>query len=121
MKLSDITCCLGASKIHGIGVFTLKDVKKGDKLHINLVTNDWYSPIELGSVSPEIKNYLIERWPTILDGSDFVYPFDILPCYLNHSDKPNYDPMTDLALEDIKKGKEVFEDYGKYKDRLLKK
>jgi len=30
---------------------------------------------------------------------------------MNHSDPPNYDPVTDLALADIPKGEEVFEDY----------
>lgn len=121
MKLTDITCKLGVSKKHGIGVLTFKDIKKGDKMYVNQISSDWYSPKDLEELDPEIKEYIIERWPAILDNSDFVYPFDILVCYLNHSDKPNYDPMTDLALEDIKKGKEVFEDYGKYKDRLLKK
>lgn len=119
MHLADITCKLGVSKVQGIGVIALKNIKEGDKMWLGALDNEWYGPTDCEGLNPDIKQYLIEHWAPIETGSDFVYPFDILTCYLNHSDKPNYDPLTDTALRNIKKGEEVFEDYGKYKDLLL--
>ena len=37
----------------------------------------------------------------------------MLTSYLNHSDDPNYNAITDTALRDIKTGEEVTVDYKK--------
>ncbi len=110
MNLGDIKVKLAPSKIHGIGVFALKDIKKGEKLYCQEFS-EWYSPKEIENLELEIKQYILERWPSIINGSAFGYPFEITVCYMNHSDDPSYEAKTDLAIKDIPKDSEVFEDY----------
>lgn len=119
MKLSDITCRLGVSSINGIGVFALRDIKKGEKMYCGELFSDWFTAEDLKKEPQYIQDYITERWPSVIDKSDFVYPFDILVCYMNYSDYPNYDSKTDTATRDIYKGAEVTEDYGKYKKSIL--
>ena len=54
-----------------------------------------------------------QRWPLSENGFPFQSPNDDarLLCFMNHSDKPNYDKYTDTALKDIAKGQEITEDY----------
>ena len=113
---STVRCKLAPSNIHGIGVFTLRDVKKGEHLYcIPSLPPRWYS-VPYGSLSKlfsEIKELILTRWPAIINGSHFVSPNDMtwLITFMNHSNDPNYDVDNDLALKDIKKGEEVVEDY----------
>lgn len=113
---STIKCKLAPSKIHGIGVFAIMDIKKGQKLHcIPSFTPKWYkiNYASLTGLLPEIRQLILERWPSIINGSHFLSPNDMgwLVTFINHSDTPNYDVDTDCALEDIKNGDEVTEDY----------
>ena len=49
----------------------------------------------------------------MVNGSLFQSPNDDahLLMFINHSDKPNYDLVSDTALKDIKKGEELVGDY----------
>src|SRR5574341_1500966 len=84
-----VKCKLASSSIHGIGVFAMRDIKKGDKL--NCMPNfppRWYS-VPFGSLSkllPEIKELILQRWPSIVNGSMFVSPNDMgwLCTFINH-------------------------------------
>ena len=60
---------------------------------------------------PEVKRIILERWPSIVNGSKFICPDARLLSFMNHSDFPNYDPVTDQALCDIIKGDEILENY----------
>ena len=103
---------LGASKVHGVGVFALRSIAKGQKLHGDAYPQPYnlvYS--SFGKLFPEVRDLLLERWPNVVNGSSFAYPDTAFQCYMNHSDTPNYDANTDLALEDIGAGEEIFEDY----------
>ena len=110
---STVKVRLAPSKTHGIGVFALVDLKKGDKLHC---FPEWYKKglkwysVPYGSLSklfPEIRQLVLERWPSIINGSHFLSPNDMswLITFMNHSNDPNYDSRTDTATKDIKKGR----------------
>lgn len=118
---STVYCRLQPSPIHGVGVFAIREIKKGTKI------SDYdYSNIENGvmplrlSVSelpdlvPEIQQLIFDRM--IFDESDadmlvFFSPNhdQCLRSFMNHSNTPNSDG--EIALRDIEKGEEVTEDF----------
>lgn len=107
---------LAPSPIHGVGVFTMRKVKKGEKLYTDAVPHQFDLPYErFGKLKQGIQDILLGHFPLILEGSHFLYPVTKMSAYLNHSDTPNYDAVNDVALEDIAKDSEVLEDY-----RLIK-
>ncbi len=107
---------LAPSPIHGVGVFAMRDIKKGEKLYTDAVPHQLDLPYKrFNKLDPEIREILLGHFPLILEGSHFLYPVTKMSAYLNHSDTPNYDAKEDKALRKIKKGEEVTEDY-----RLIK-
>ena len=121
-KLNNETKCkLAASSIQGVGVFAIKDIQKGEKLYLlpppnfmklpPLVYNLPYA--SLTKLLPKVRQLLLERWPSIINGSLFKSPNDmaVLCTFVNHSFEPNYDVGTDTALKEIPDGTEVTEDY----------
>lgn len=121
--IQETKCKLAPSPIHGIGVFAIRDIKQGEKLYLlPKPILQWYQTpysvlkARLQPVYPEIFELLMERWPSIINGSHFLAPHDmaVLLTFMNHSDEPNYQAYgseRDTALKDIKKGEEVTEDY----------
>lgn len=114
---STIKVKLAPSKIHGVGVFAIMDILKGTRCYC-VPTKDgmrWYS-VPWGSLNklfPEIRELIVSQWSSIVNGSHFLSPnYTAWPIlYMNHSDDPNFDNLTDKALKDIKKGEELTEDY----------
>lgn len=103
---------LAPSKKHGVGVFAMRDLFKGQKLYADMIPRGYNVPYSsFRKLFPEVRQYLLERWPQIVNGSAFFYPDTRIQAFLNHSKKPNYDAVNDVMLADCKKGKEVFEDY----------
>ena len=105
---------IAPSKIHGVGVFAIRDIAEGQKLyadHLPVLYSLSYS--SFGKLFPEVKELLIGRWPQIVNGSKFLYPDCRLQAYMNHSFEPNYDAALDLAMSDVKEGEEITEDYKK--------
>lgn len=107
------------SKIHGVGVFALRDFKKGDKLYQGGIPNTFDLPYsKFKTLKPYVKEKLLQFFPFKVtekkeDPITFWYPVNSMQAYINHSNKPNYDPIEDVALKDIKKGEEITEDYKK--------
>ena len=100
------------SSLHGVGVFAIKDIQAGSKLFADRAPFPY--KISVGNVNklmPAIKDHLVDRWPSILQGKGFVYPDIFLQGFMNHSDEPNYDNKLDLSIKDIKEGDEITEDY----------
>src|SRR3990167_3834804 len=114
---SEVKCHIKPSKIDGVGVFALRDIKKDEKLY--LVPNravKWYSLKyeDLDKLQPEIRTIILARWPSIILGSLFRSPNDdcLLASFVNHGgDNSNYEQNTDCATRDIKYGEEILEDY----------
>ncbi len=105
---------LKPSDIHGVGVFAIRDIKKGEKLYTHgspekklYKLKDWKGMI------PEVKALICQRWLLAERGGTFLSPHDDvwLNSFLNHSDEPNMEKQTDTAFRDIKKGEEITIDY----------
>lgn len=115
---------IGVSKIHGVGVIAIQDIKKGEKLYcVPQTVRSYAVPYEeFGKIHPEVRKLIMDRWGfRVMDGLAFGSPIQdaIHICFMNHSDNPNYQFETDSALKDIKKGEEVTENYKIYKNHKL--
>lgn len=106
--------CFGHSEIHGYGIFTARDIKKGEiifiakgrKMNLNLKTK------EEAMSNPDMIGVGKNMWldPSLLWGA-----------YINHSCNPSAGikgSVTFIALRDIKKGEEVTFDYSISEDTL---
>ena len=103
------------SSIHGVGVFALRDLKKGQKLYLR-----WnpmgFIQTTFSKLNPEVRKIIEQRWPPVRDGYPFKHPHEDANhiSFMNFSKTPNYDDRNDVALMDIPKGTEILESYGKY-------
>lgn len=107
---------LAPSPLHGVGVFALRDIAKGQKLYADAVPEVYavrYANFD--KLFPEVRELLLERWPGVVSGENFVYPTERVQAFLNHSETPNYSAFNDTLLRDVKAGEELCEDY-----RLIK-
>lgn len=105
---------LAPSKIHGVGVFAMRDIPKGQKLHTDMSPRMYNLPHkEFKGLFPKIRKQLLERWPQVVNGSAFVYPDTRIQAFMNHATDANYDAVNDIALRDIAMDEEVTEDYTK--------
>lgn len=103
---------LAPSPIHGVGVFAMRDLKKGEKMELDAIPHAFDIPYEmLGELEKEQRELVLSHWPAIASGSHFLYPVTRMTAFLNHSDSANYDAKTDKTLRAIKKGEEITEDY----------
>ncbi len=108
-----VRCTLKPSKIHGIGVFAMRDILEGEKLYCRPDELKMYSIpyTEFKDLRPEVRNLIESRWPRVVEEIPFVLPDVLLISFMNHSIDANYDPKTDCALRNISKGEEITEDY----------
>jgi SET domain-containing protein len=103
---------LAPSKIHGVGVFALRDLQKGEQLYADYTPKVFtltYS--DLKKVDQPIRDLILGQWPQIINGSHFAYPTTRIQAYINHADKPSYDAQNDTLFKDVKKGEEITENY----------
>lgn len=101
------------SQVHGVGLFAMRDIKKGEKLYTDALPQMFDVPYTMfKKLRPDVREHILGRWPNIINGSHFLSD-GMLATYLNHSDTPNYDAKKDETLKAIKQGEEVFEDYKK--------
>ena len=112
MLNGSVKATLGPSKIHGIGVFAIRDIKKNERVYCDQLPKLFKLPYsQLNKLFPEIREIIIGRWPSIINGSKFISPDARLISFMNHSDTPNYFQVSDTARCDIKKGEEITENY----------
>lgn len=105
---------IAPSKVHGVGVFALRDIPKGQKLYTDMAPRMYNLPYkEFRNLFPEVRKIILGRWPQIVNGSAFVFPDTRIQAFMNHSDTPNYDAVNDVALDDITEDTEITEDYRK--------
>lgn len=103
---------IAPSPIHGVGVFALRDIPKGEKLYADMAPQMYTLPFkEFKQLMPNVRKTLLERWPEVVNGSAFFYPETRIVAFMNHSDEPNYDAQNDVVLRDIAQGEEITEDY----------
>ena len=113
---STVRCTLAPSPIHGIGVFALRTIQKGERCYCTPNVIPKFYNIPYGSIPkllPEVRELVLDHWACIVNGSVFQSPNDDagLLFFMNHSRNPNYDVVSDIALQDIPAGTEVLEDY----------
>ena len=108
---------LAPSKIHGIGVFAIRDIPKGTRLYANIIPQVFHIPYgSIKKLFPEIREQILERWPNIINGSSFAWPDTKIDAFMNHADDYNYDGVLDCVIRDVKKGEEITEDYREIKN-----
>lgn len=112
---AQVKCRLAPSPIHGVGVFAIRDIEKGETLHCALEEPKWYTVTyaNLRKLPAEIRQLVLDRWSHVVNGEPFLSPNHdaIMVTFMNHSTEPNYEPLTDSATRDIPKGTEILEDY----------
>ncbi len=107
-----IKATLGVSKIEGIGVIALRNIKKGEKIYADKLPKVYSVPFSsFNKLFPEVKKEILKRWGSVINGSRFIWPDARLVSFMNHSSAYNYDPITDEILMDVKKGEEITENY----------
>lgn len=109
-----ITTRIAPSIIHGVGVFAIRDLPKGKKLHADALPKVFDLKYNhFTKLFPEVRELLLERWPSVtyLEGAKFAFPDTRIQAYMNHSDDPNYSNVTDTLLRDVKAGEEITENY----------
>ncbi len=112
---------LAPSPIHGIGVFAIRDIPKGQKIYTMALERKPLILTEWSQVEPEIRELIWQRWAFAAEGEMFMSPNDDahIPSFLNHSDTPNLDKLTFETLNDVSAGEELTEDYGIYKLKMV--
>jgi len=116
---------LQTSTVHGIGVFALCDIPRGQSKIFSQDQSQWI-PVSKEEVA-ELPQHVQERIENhcLFDESHYFIPeygFNMIDpvIYLNHSETPNVksiDEGNDFeALRDIKAGEELFVDYGEIVD-----
>lgn len=115
-------CKIAPSTIHGVGVFTIRDVKKGERMGCRGVPNQTSLQLDsLDGLLPEVRELIEQRWTLAKTGGVFQSPNDDarLISFMNHSNSANYNHTTDEALVDIKKDTEVLENYGSFSKNMV--
>jgi hypothetical protein len=103
---------IAPSPIHGVGVFAMRNMKKGEKLEADAIPHAFDLPFKkLGDLKPEVREVILSHWPTIINGSHFLYPVTKMTAFLNHDSNPNYDAKEDKLLRAVKAGEEITENY----------
>jgi len=120
-----VYCRLAPSGIHGVGVFAIRDIPKGQAItdyHGGGFYSYEVSKEEFNKIEPEIQTLI--RQQTIFEGTikfDSPNSHQILEVFMNHSKEPNSDGK--ITLREIKKGEELTKDYSEFmsKDELSAK
>lgn len=101
---------------HGVGVFAVHDISKGE--HLRLFPNESEPRTCVANQVPELfQEYCLGRGETLLCPEDFGCMS--IGWYLNHSSNPNAVPDEELrwyALRDIRAGEEIVIDYNSLKE-----
>lgn len=131
---STVWAKLAPSSVHGIGVFAIRDIKKGTLVtdySIHTINNVGFLKIseeEFQLLDPEIRDLILDH-TLFQEGQQNLYFYSpnmevCLTSFMNHSDDPNCDGQ--IAIRDIMKGEEITEDYntlfhGKNPHHLIQK
>ena len=121
----NVYCRLQRSKVHGIGIFAIRDISKGQQLFKTFLNYEMTPvPVELidnnAKISPSVRQLAHDMYP-LHAGKLYMYRKGLnaidIAFFINHSKKPNViiDDMGDcFAARNIKRGEELFSDYETY-------
>lgn len=126
----NVYCRLQPSKLHGIGIFAIRDIPKGQELFKTFVNYELTPvPVELidnnPKIDPAVRQLAHDMYP-LHNGKLYMYRKGMnaidIGFFINHSDAPNvfFDDMSAVfAARDIKRGEELVSDYEKYSEHNL--
>jgi SET domain-containing protein len=124
----DTYCRIMPSKIHGVGVFAIKDIPKGTWIFKSCRTSHYYrlSKKELKELPKKVEKYILDMCRCVEDYY-LVPKFGMnnidISYFVNHSKKPNLGTKKDednfFALRNIKSGEELFTDYQGYSEECF--
>ena len=107
---------LGKSKIHGVGVFSKQNVKKGRKIkEVRPEFEIRFNKTNLPRMPLALANF-IQTHAHEEDENEYCLGIDNEK-YLNHSDNPTVDEKG-YALKNIKIGDEITIDYNNFDDNI---
>ncbi len=115
----EVYCKLGVSKIHGVGVFALRDIPKGTTPFKSMVTHKEkkFSRTEIKEVPGSVRKHLA-NFCLVEGGRVFVPQIGMnavnISTYVNHSKTPNlFFNKEDVleAIRDVQRGEEMTFDY----------
>lgn len=106
---------LAPSFIDGIGVFALRNLKKGEKIYADAIPNAFDIPYKkFKDLRPDVREIILSHWPNVINGAHFLYPVTKMTAFINHSDDPNYDQVKDEMIKSVNIGEEITVDYKLY-------
>jgi hypothetical protein len=116
-----VWCRLGVSKVHGVGIFALKDIPKGTDPFVDSYMGDEFCLIDKRKFqdSPkEVKDMLEDYWPTNDNKNAIVPVYPNVLVWTNYLNYTQNDNEVNIYLndkgkwettKDIKKGEELLE------------
>ena len=123
----NVYCRLQPSKVHGIGVFAIRDIPKGRELFKTFLNYELTPvPVEMIEKNPKIdaavKRLANDMYP-LHDGKLYMYRRGMnaidIGFFINHSKEANVvidDTSACFAARNIKKGEELFSNYKEYSE-----
>ena len=96
------------SKIHGLGLFTLEDLKKGQALWKKHPVIDMAIAVRVIESLPELTREMMYRYTWRDKAGNFLISLDN-DKFMNHAENPNTDG--DNAIRDIEAGEELTSNY----------
>jgi len=121
---------LAPSKIHGVGIFAIRDIQSGEKLFTKWAGKSglyYLTESELNTFDSNLKSHLYDMFEFVKVNNEWAFAI-----YLNKNchwifktpvhwinscawdGLPNVDKETEIALKNIKIGDEIVFKYGKY-------
>lgn len=115
---------LGISKIHGIGVFAIRDIPKGIPLfEFDNTEMVWIKAAEIQNSSPKIKllyeDFCVTNQDKTLYGCPVNFNQLTMAWYMNHSNDPNVESDKDynfFSKAIIKEGEELTINYDNFSE-----
>jgi hypothetical protein len=103
---------LAPSPIHGVGVFALRNLDKGEQLFLDIVPERYTLPFKkFNLLDPVVRELILEQWPQVVEGMLFYFPTVRFQAFMNHAEDPHYEAHSDSLLKDVKAGEEITMNY----------
>jgi hypothetical protein len=128
--LNNVNVKLAPSKIHGVGVFAIRDIPSGEKLFTKWTGKSglyYLTEYELNTFDSNLKSHLYDMFEFIKVNNEWVFAIYLnknchwifkTPAHWVNScawdELSNVDKETEIALKNIKMGDEIVFKYGKY-------
>lgn len=128
----NVYCRLRPSRIHGVGIFAIRDIPKGRDpfksfLPYRFAAVDADKVFKNPKIDPAVKKLAGDMY-SVWDGKLYLYKGGMngidISFFLNHSEKPNVAATPDgesfVAVRKIKKGEELVSDHRTYSENFVR-